>query len=165
MTRSSVLLIGCSIALNIVAAQAQDKVLNGTLTIKTAGRATAVHGKSADPKVGEFLFCIDLERAGSAKALNFNGDGRVIYRPAPVPGMPESMVGKTPESIAPVLTVITSTSEAWLFVAKGQAPLQPPAVVTRSTTIPVSIVRKTDWSPGSGPRRGTDISSCLASAG
>jgi len=156
---------GSALAFGVVAAQTQDKVLTAALTVKTVGHATAVHGKTADPKVGDFLFCIDQDQSGAAKAVNFTGQGRVIYRPMPVPGMPESMVGKTPESVASVLTVIAGTGEAWLFVAKGQAALQPPGAGARSTTIPVSIVRKTDWSAASGPRRGTDISSCLIAAG
>jgi hypothetical protein len=150
-------------AANVVAAQSQNKELSGTLTIKSAGRSTAVHGKSADPKVGEFLFCIDQE--AGAKPVTFNGEGRVLYRSTPVAGMPESLAGKSPEPIAPVLTVITSTGETWLFAAKGQAALPPPAGAARSTTIPVNMVRRTDWSTGSGPRRGTDISSCLMTAG
>ena len=164
MKRFSCLVIGCLLACVVVGAQTQDKVLTATVTIKTLGRATAVHGKTTDPKLGDFLFCIDQEQAGTAKAINFTGDARVIYRPMAVPGMPESLVGKTPESIAPVLTVVAGSGEAWMFVAKGQAALPPPAG-SRSTTVPVSMVRKTDWSPGTGPRRGTDISSCLVAAG
>ena len=156
---------GCAFTVGAVAAQTQDKVLTAVLTVKTAGHTTAVHGKVADPKVGDFLFCIDQDRAGAAKAVNFTGQGRVIYRPQPVPGMPDSMVGKTPESVASVLTVIAGSGEAWMFAEKGQAALQPPGASSRSTTIPVSIVRKTDWSAGAGPRRGTDISSCLMAAG
>ena len=165
MNHFSYLVIGCSLAAGVVAAQTQDKVLTAAVTIKTTGHATAVHGKANDPKLGDFLFCIDQERTGTAKAINFTGDARVIYRPAPVPGMPESMIGKTPESIAPVLTVIANSGEAWMFVAKGQSALQPPATGARSTTVPVTMVRKTDWSTGTGPRRGTDISSCLVAAG
>jgi hypothetical protein len=156
---------GSTLAFGVVAAQTQDKVLTAALTVKTVGHTTAVHGKAADPKVGDFLFCIDQDQSSGAKAVNFTGQGRVIYRPMPVPGMPESMLGKSPESVASLLTVIAGTGEAWLFVAKGQAALQPPAAGSRSTTVPVSIVRKTDWSPGTGPRRGTDISSCLIAAG
>ena len=165
MNRFSCLMIGLALGIGVVAAQTQDKVLTATLTIKTSGRTTAVHGKSADPKVGDFLFCIDQERTGAAKPVTFTGEGRVIYRPMPVPGIPESLAAKTPESVASSLTVIAGTGEAWIFVAKGQAVLQPPGSGSRSTTIPVSIVRKTDWSPGTGPRRGTDISSCLVAAG
>jgi hypothetical protein len=165
MKYCSGLVMAFTIAIGTVAAQTQDKVLTAAVTIKTEGRTTAVHGKSADPKLGDFLFCIDQDQAGAAKAVNFTGQGRVIYRPVPVPGIPESMLGKTPESVANALTVIAGTGEAWIFVAKGQAALQPPAAGSKSTTIPVSIVRKTDWSPGTGPRRGTDISSCLIAAG
>ncbi len=154
-----------ALAIGVVTAQTQDKVLTADLTLNTLGHTTAVHGKSADPKVGDFLFCIDQDRAGAAKAVNFTGQGRVIYRPTPVPGMPDAMAGRTPESVASVLTVIAGTGEAWVFVAKGQAPLQPPSAAARSTAVPVSIVRKTDWPAPSGPRRGTDISSCLIAAG
>ena len=164
MKRLTCLLIGCSTAMSVVAAQTPEKVLNGTLMVKTQGRATAVHGKAADPKLGDFLFCIDHDQAGTTKPLNFTGEGRVMYRPTPVPGMPESLAAKSPEMIAPVLTVITGTGEAWVFVAKGETAVKPPAGA-RPTTIPVSMVRKTDWSNGSGPRRGTDISSCLVAAG
>jgi len=156
---------GAALAIGVAAAQTQDKVLTAALTVKTVGHTTAVHGKVADPKLADFLFCVDQDRAGGAKAVNFTGQGRVIYRPMPVPGMPDSMIGKTPESVASVLTVIAGTGEAWVFVEKGQAALQAPGGSSRSTTVPVSIVRKTDWSNGSGPRRGTDISSCLIAAG
>jgi hypothetical protein len=156
---------GSALAIGIATAQTQDKVLTAHLTLKTVGHTTAVHGKPADPKMGDFLFCIDQDRSAGAKAVNFTGQGRVIYRPMPVPGMPDAMVGKTPESVASVLTVIAGTGEAWMFVAKGQPALQAPAAGARSTTVPVSIVRKTDWSAPSGPRRGTDISSCLIAAG
>jgi len=156
---------GSALAIGVAAAQTQDKVLTAALTVKTAGHTTAVHGKVDDPKVGDFLFCIDQDRSGAAKVVNFTGQGRVIYRPMPVPGMPASMAGKTPESVASLLTVIAGTGEAWMFVEKGQAALQAPGAGSRSTTVPVSIVRKTDWSNGTGPRRGTDISSCLIAAG
>ena len=165
MKKFSGLVTALAIVIGAASAQTQDKVLTAAVTIKTEGRTTAVHGKSADPKLGDFLFCIDQEQAGAARAINFAGQGRVIYRPVPVPGIPESMLGKTPENVAPALTVIAGTGEAWVFVAKGQAALQPPAAAAKATTIPVSIVRKTDWSPGTGPRRGTDISSCLVAAG
>jgi hypothetical protein len=165
MQAFSFAMTGFAVATLVVAAQPQDKVLTATVTIKTVGRTTAVHGKVADPKQGDFLFCIDQEQTGAAKAINFTGEGRVIYRPMPVPGIPESMLAKTPESVANALTVVAGTGETWLFVAKGQTALQPPGNASRSTTIPVGIVRKTDWSPGTGPRRGTDISSCLAVAG
>ena len=160
----SCLAIASVLAIGAVAAQTPDKVLTAAVTIKTQGRTTAVHGKSADPKVGDFLFCIDQEQGAAAKAINFTGQGRVIYRPVAVPGIPESMLGKTPENVANALTVIAGTGEAWLFIGKGQTPLQAPGGA-KSTTVPVSIVRKTDWSPGTGPRRGTDISSCLVAAG
>ncbi len=156
---------GPALAIGLAASQTQDTVLNAALTVKTSGHTTAVHGKVDDRKVGDFLFCIDQDRSGAAKSINFTGQGRVIYRPMPIPGMPASMVGKTPESIASLLTVIAGTGEAWMFVEKGQSALQPPGSSSRSTTVPVSIVRKTDWSNGSGPRRGTDISSCLIAAG
>ena len=161
MMRYAYLGIGCLIGLTVVYGQPQERVLNGTLTIKTAGRSTAVHGKSADAKSGDFLFCIDHD---GSKPLNFSGEGRVIYRPTPVPGMPEALVNKTPESVAPALTVVTASGEAWLFVAPGQTAPAPPAGA-KSMRIPVTMVRKTDWSTGSGPRRGTDISSCLMTAG
>jgi len=154
-----------TLAISAVTAQTQDRVLTADLTVKTVGHTTAVHGKAADAKAGDFLFCIDQDRSGGAKAVNFTGQGRVIYRPMPIPGMPDATVGKTPESVASVLTVIAGTGDAWMFVAKGQAGLQPPGTVARSTTVPVSVVRKTDWSAPSGPRRGTDISSCLIAAG
>ena len=160
----ALLAAGFCLAIGVVTAQTQEKVLTASLTVKTGGHTTAVHGKAADPKIGDFLFCIDQDQSGGGKAVNFTGQGRVIYRPMPVAGMPDSLVGKTPESVASVLTVIAGT-EAWMFVAKGQTALQPPGAASRSTTVPVSIVRKTDWSPGTGPRRGTDISSCLMAAG
>ena len=162
MRALSYLPIAIAAAVTVSAAQPQDKTLTATVTIKTLGHTTAVHGKAADPGQGDFLFCIDQPRSGAARAVDFAGEARVIYRPMPVPGMPESLAAKTPESVASTLTVIAGAGRAWTFVGQGQTPLQAPG---NATTIPVSIVRKTDWSPGKGPRRGTDISSCLVAGG
>lgn len=149
-----------------VTLRAQEKTLTSTVTIKTAGHTTAVHGTSADPRQGEFLFCIDQDRSGSAQAVNFTGAARVIYRPVPIAGIPEGVVINGPENIAPVLTVIAENGSTWYFVGKGQKPLQPAAKPAgKSATVSATMVRRTDWAAPKGPRRGTDVASCLAAAG
>ena len=82
----ALLAAGFCLAIGVVTAQTQDKVLTASLTVKTVGHTTAVHGKAADPKGSDFLFCIDQDQSGGGKAVNFTGQGRVIYRPTPVPG-------------------------------------------------------------------------------
>jgi hypothetical protein len=156
-----------ALASGVAAAQTQDKVLTASVTVKTAGHTTAVHGKSADAKQGDFLFCIDQDRSAGAQAVNFTGPARVIYRPVPITGIPAGVVINGPESVASTLTVIAASGASWVFVAKDQKPLVPagtPALV-KPTTVGVSIVRRTDWAAAAGPRRGTDISSCLMAAG
>ena len=163
----SCVMIGIGAAFDMVAAQAQDKTLTAAVTLKTVGHTTAVHGKAADQKQGDFLFCIDQERPGPAQAVNFTGPARVIYRPVPITGIPPGVVVNGPENVASTLTVIAENGASWVFVAKGQTPLLPagaPALV-KPTTVSVSIVRRTDWAAPVGPRRGADLSSCLTPAG
>lgn len=151
----------------LASTRAQEKTLSSTITIKTAGYTTAVHGKSADPKQGDFLFCIDQDRSGAAQAVNFTGPARVIYRAVPITGIPAGVVINGPENVASVLTVIAEDGKSWTFFAKGEKPLLPaggPALV-KPAAVNVSIVRRTDWAAPSGPRRGTDVASCLAAAG
>jgi len=151
----------------VVAAQSQDKVLTASVTVKTVGHTTAVHGKTADPKQGDFLFCIDQDRSAGAQAVAFTGPARVIYRPVPITGIPAGVAISGPENVASTLTVIADSGASWVFVAKDQKALLPtgtPALV-KPTTVGVSIVRRTDWAATAGPRRGTDISSCLMAAG
>lgn len=167
MRISSQALVLIVIAAAAASAQAPDRTLTATVTVKTSGHTTAVHGKSADPKQGDFLFCIDQDRSGGAQPINFTGAARVIYRPVPITGIPAGVVINGPENVANALTVIAENGASWLFVGKGQEPLLPagaPALV-KPATVTVSIVRRTDWAAAAGPRRGTDIAGCLAVAG
>lgn len=160
-------LIGSVTVVTVASARAQDQTLTATVTIKTSGYTTAVHGKSSDPKQGDFLFCIDQERSGAAQAVNFAGPARVFYRAVPITGVPAGVTINGPENVASVLTVIAENGSNWTFVGKGEKPLLPtggPALV-KPSTVNVSIVRRTDWAAASGPRRGTDVASCLAAAG
>jgi hypothetical protein len=159
--------IAVSIGIGVLTAQAEDKTLSGSVTIKTSGYTTAVHGKLADAKQGEFLFCIDQDRSGAAQPVNFTGPARVIYRPIPVTGMPPGVVITGPENVASTLTVIAENGATWVFTAKGQKPLLPAggAALVKPTAVSASIVRRTDWAAAAGQRRGADISSCLAPAG
>ena len=155
--------LGLSIA-QLAAQPAADKTLTGTVTIKSNDGAVAVHGKSTDKSQGDFLFCLDRDRSGAAQRIDFTGPARVIYRPLPMPVMPEGVVIKGPENVASVLTVVADDGHAGLFVGKGQ---QAPAAGanSRAITVNVALVRRTDWASGSGPRRGTDIAGCLSPAG
>ena len=167
MQRLSYVFTAIVAASGVMGAQAQDKTLSATVTLKTVGHTTAVHGKTADPKQGDFLFCIDQDRAAAAQAVNFTGPARVIYRAVPIAGIPAGVVINGPESVVPALTVVADNGASWVFVAKGQKPLAPAGSTAPATskTINVSVVRRTDWAAPSGPRRGTDISSCLMAAG
>ena len=145
------------------AAQAPaDKTLRGTVTIKTNGQAIAVHGK-ADT---EFLFCIDQERS-APQPVEFTGPARVLYRAVPIIGIPAGVTIQGPESVANTLAVVADNGKAWVFVAKDQKPLLPAGdrTLAGTTIIGASVVRRLDWSTGSGPRRGTDVAGCLQPAG
>jgi len=163
---SCVVVLICACA-NMLTAQAADKTLRATVTLKTVGYTTAVHGKVADPKQGDFLFCVDQERSGPAQAVNFTGSARVIYRPMPVTGIPAGAAVNGPEHVASTLTVIAENGASWVFVAKFQKPLLPAggAELVKPTTVNITIVRRTDWAAPAGPRRGADLSSCLTPAG
>jgi hypothetical protein len=163
----SCVVIALGAAFSLVAAQAQEKTLTAAVTVKTVGYTTAVHGKFADPKQGDFLFCIDQDRSGPAQAVNFTGPARVIYLPVPITGLPPGVVVNGPESVASTLTVIAENGASWVFVAKGQKPLLPAGgpAPAKPTTVNVSILRRTDWAAPVGPRRGADLSSCLTPNG
>lgn len=141
-----------------------EKTLQGTITIKSAGGSVAVYGKAGQPAT-DFLFCIDQDRAAMQK-IEFTGPGRVVYRSQPIEGIPAGVTISGPEPVANTLSVIADDGKAWTFVAKGEKPLvgngKAPANPTR---INATVVRRLDWSSGSGPRRGTDVAGCLQPAG
>ena len=159
-------MIALAAAASLAAQGSNDKSLRGTVTIKANGGAVAIHGKGAAP-AGEFLFCVDQDRSAPAQRLDFTGPARVLYRTAPIAGIPAGMTISGPESIANTLTVIADAGNVWIFAAKGQEALIPageraPANATRVGT---TLVRRLDWATGNGPRRGTDVAGCLAAAG
>lgn len=163
---SGALAMSTALALPVAhpAAQAQgDKTLTGTVTIKSKGRTTAVHGTGTDKAQGDFLFCIDQAPSASAPA-DFTGSARVIYRALPAPPMPAGVVIEGPENVAQTLAVVAADGRAWQFVGKGQKPILGAADPAAATTS-VQLIRRTDWARGSGPRRGTDIEGCLAPGG
>lgn len=150
----------------VVAAQgANDKTLRGTVTIKAEGGSVAIHGKAAPP-AGDFLFCVDQDRSAPLQKISFTGPARVLYRTAPIEGIPAGMTITGPESVANTLAVVTDDGKAWVFVATDQKPLPDGArAIANATTVKATVVRRLDWAAASGPRRGTDISACLAPAG
>lgn len=150
------------------AAQSQgDKTLTGTVTIKSKGRTTAVHGTGTDKTQGDFLFCIDQPPSAPAPPADFTGSARVIYRALPAPPMPPGVVIEGPENVAQTLAVVAADGRAWQFVGKGQKPILGAAdpAAAKAATTSVQLIRRTDWARGSGPRRGTDIEGCLAPGG
>ena len=168
MRTSSLLLVaGLGLSLADPAAQTPSTgTLTGTLTIKTKGATTAVHGSNPDKTKGDFLFCIDQDRDASL-AVNFTGRGRVMYQPMPPPDVPAGITITGPEMVASTLAVIADDGKAWLFVGEGQKPLLPagnPAVAT-AKTVKVRGLRRTDWARKNGVRAGTDIEACLAPGG
>jgi hypothetical protein len=148
---------------SLAAQGSNDKTLRGTVTIKSEGGSVAIHGKAAPP-LGEFLFCVDQDRA-SAKRIEFTGPARVIYRHVPIAGIPAGMTISGPESVANTLAVIADDGKAWSFVAKGEQPMLAAGDRAKATTVDVTVVRRLDWVTGSGPRRGTDVAGCLQPAG
>jgi hypothetical protein len=162
MTISMWTLALTSVAL-LTAQGSNDKTLRGTVTIKSEGGSVAIHGKAAPP-AGDFLFCVDQDRA-TAQRIDFTGPARVLYRAAPIAGIPAGVTISGPESVANTLAVIADDGKAWIFVAKGQQPLPGAADRAKATTVNVTVVRRLDWTTGSGPRRGLDIAGCLAPAG
>ncbi len=168
MRTSSLLLVaGLGFSLAHPAAQTPSiGTVTGTLTIKTKGATTAVHGSNPDKTKGDFLFCIDQDRT-AARAVNFTGRGRVLYRPMPKPDVPAGITIAGPEMVASTLAVVGDDGKAWLFVEEGQKPLLPagdPALAT-ATTVKVRGLRRTDWARKNGVRAGTDIEACLAPGG
>ena len=144
-----------------LAGQGNDKTLRGTVTIKTNGHTVAVHGKAGQPD-SEFLFCIDQDRSAPAQRIEFTGPARVMYRAAPIPGIPAGVVISGPESVANTLAVVGEDGKAWTFVAQDQKPL---LATGNPTAVRTSVVRRLDWATGNGPRRGTDLAGCLQPAG
>ena len=147
----------------LAAQGSNDKTLRGTVTIKSEGGSVAIHGKAAPP-AGDFLFCVDQDRA-AAQRIEFTGPARVLYRAAPVAGIPAGVTISGPESVANTLAVIADNGKAWIFVGKGQQPLLAAGDRAKATMVGVTGVRRLDWATESGPRRGTDIAGCLQPAG
>jgi hypothetical protein len=166
--RTSSLLFIAGLGLSVVHSTAQAPpagTLTGTLTIKTKNATTAVHGSNPDKTKGDFLFCIDQDRAAS-QAVNFTGRGRVMYQPMPPPDVPAGITITGPEMVAPTLAVIADDGNAWLFVAEGQKPLLAgDPVLAKAKTVKVRGLRRTDWARKNGVRAGTDIEACLAPGG
>lgn len=150
-----------------VASQEQEgpKTLTGTVSItsKKGGNTIAIHGRSADTKQGDFLFCIDRAPASAGEELHFSGPARVTYLPKGS-SLPPGVVIRGPENVASTLTVTADGGQVWHFVGKGQKALAA-APGAKSTTIEARMVRRIDWQPEKGPRRGTDIEGCLAPGG
>lgn len=158
---------GLALALTSISAQApQPGTLTGTLTIKTQRATTAVLGRNPDTKQGDFMFCIDQDRA-APQAVDFTGPGRVIYQPLPAPSSTPGVTIEGPEMVAPTLAVIAEDGKAWLFVGKGQKPLLPQGdpALAKATTVKVRGLRRTDWARQYGPRRGIGLEGCLAPGG
>ena len=167
MRLSSSIVVALALSFAHPAAQApQPRTLTGTLTIKTKGATTAVLGKTPDKKQGDFMFCIDQDRA-APQAIDFTGPGRVIYKPMPPLDAPAGITIQGPEMVEPTLAVIAEDGRAWLFVAEGQKALLPASdpALAKAKTVKVSVLRRTDWAAQYGPRRGTDLDGCLAPGG
>lgn len=167
--RISSSLVVTALALLIAPPSAQAPkpgTLTGTLTIKTKGATTAVLGKNPDKKQGDFMFCIDQERA-APQMIDFNGPGRVIYQPAPPLDVPPGITIEGPETVEPTLAVIAQDGQAWLFVRKGKAPLLPSSdpAFAKAKTVQVRGLSRSDWARKYGPRAGIGLEACLSPGG
>ena len=168
MRRTAALLVAVwgALPFGMAAQQAtQPKTLSGHVTIVTSsnGRATAVVGRNSAGGEPQFLFCIS-HREPVVKKIEYQGPGKVTYRPQPIPGIPPGIKIEGPESIAPMLAVAPDSGAAMVFVAKGQKPPSD-ASLTGATTFNVGMVTRMDWARGNGPRRGTDMEGCLSPGG
>jgi hypothetical protein len=167
--RTSSLLLAAGLGLALAHPEAQAPptgTLTGTLTIKTKGATTAVHGSNPDKSKGDFLFCIDQDRT-APQAVDFTGRGRVMYQPMPQLDAPAGVTITGPEMVAHTLAVIADDGKAWLFVGEGQKPLLPAddRAFTTAKRVNVRGLRRTDWARKYGTRAGTDIDACLAPGG
>src|SRR5688500_17942281 len=147
--------IALASAASLAAQGSNDKTLRGTVTIKSEGGSVAIHGKAAPP-LGEFLFCVDQDRA-SAKRIEFTGPARVLYRYVPIAGIPAGMTISGPESVANTLAVIADDGEAWRFVATGGRQVLAAGDRAEATTGDVTGVRRRGCVAGSRPRRGAEV--------
>ena len=156
--------LACTFAADAVQSS-QTATLSGTLTVRTQGATTAVHGESTDKTQGDFMFCIDQDRT-KPQIVEFKGPGRVLYRPMPRPNLPEGITVTGPEMVEPALAVIANDGKAWVFLARGQEPmLASDPTLAKAVTVPVRGLRRTDWAAAKGPRRGVSMEGCLAPGG
>ena len=131
--------------------------------VSVAGRAWRDNVLTAEK---EFAFCVAHAKP-LASRLNYKGKGRVVYRVSP--DKPSTASAAGPEHILPALAVFHPTGrdgEAWSFLADGQAYPHPPneRSVGAMTTFPSAHVIRQDYVDRNGRRRGTDASSCVATA-
>src|SRR5688572_16821794 len=91
----------------IVIGQAQPATLTGHVSIATSssGRTTAVTVKNDAKGSVTAMFCVSHLQPIVEK-LAYEGAGKVIYRPQPIPGLPAGVKINGPESIAPVLAIV-----------------------------------------------------------
>jgi hypothetical protein len=164
---STFVIAALALSLAHPAAQAPEvRTLTGTLSIRTKGATTGVLGKNPDKKQGDFMFCINQDRA-APQVVDFTGSGRVIYKPMPPLDAAAGVTVQGPEMVEPTLAVIAEDGQAWLFLGKGQKPLLPASdpALAKAKTVRVRDLQRSDWAPKFGPRRGTDLEGCLAPGG
>jgi hypothetical protein len=166
MKVSIAMVVGFVCTLAHPAAQSpQTATLSGILTIQTKNGTTAILGQSTDKEQDTFMFCIDQDR-DNVRSVEHKGPGRVVYRPVPQ-DLPAGVTISGPEMVAPTLAVVTNDGKAWLFIGSGETSLlasNDPAS-GKAITVPVRGLRRTDWAPPKGPRRGTSLEGCLAPGG
>jgi hypothetical protein len=154
-----------ALALVSVHAQSKEKpqtlAAHVTVTSSASGQTTAVLGRESETGDPLFMFCISHDKLATALAVK--GPARVTFVPQPIAGLPAGVKVSGPEPVANVLGIAPEAGPAVVFAAKGQT-LQEPSL-QKATTIPVTLVRRTDWTVGKGPRRGVSVEGCLAPAG
>ena len=143
------------------AAKPQTVSAHVTVSSSKSGRTTAVLGRDGEKGEPQFLFCISHDPLSSPPAVK--GPAKVTYVPRPTSGLPPGVKVSGPERVANVLGIAPESGTPVVFAGKGQT-LDDPAL-QKATVVPVSSVRRVDWSTGSGPRRGISVEGCLSPGG
>ena len=155
-----------ALTLGSVHAQSKDKpqTLDAHVeaTTSSSGLTTAVLGRKGEKGEPLFLFCISHEKLPTP--VTVKGPAKVTFVPQPISGLPPMVTVTGPEPVANVLRIVPHTGAAVVFAAEGETALQALSR-DKATVIPVTIVRRTDWVTGSGPRRGISVEGCLSPGG
>lgn len=148
--------------------QTEPATVAGHLSISTStSRRTSVVTVRQSAKQGvDAMFCVTYQQP-LAEKLAYDGPGKVVYRPRPIPGLPAGVKITGPETIAPVLAVLPTDGKAMLFRGEGKSSPLPAADLSTkaAATFQAATIVRQDWRGPDGGRRGTSEESCLSPGG